>query len=1158
VPHFALSLLGAFEVVAAGRPITGFSTDKSRALLAYLALEADRPHQRHSLAGLFWPDMPDEAALNNLRKSLHRLHQTLDRLLPGGSDPLFTVTRQTIQLNRASLSLDVATFQELLAACEAHPHRHLHVCQPCLSRLAQAVALYRGELLAGFSLADAAAFEEWLLVRREALQHQALVASYHLADAHEQRAEYEQAHQYAARQVAIDPYREEAHQQVIRSLAFSGQYSEALEHYEALRQLLAQELRVEPQPETIALYEKIKAEAHLPEEVERVGEHSLDRQLERRSPIRLHYFPVQFTPFIGRESESLQLQEMLLDPDCRLLTLIGPGGIGKTRLCIQAMEQLAAKTRSLPDGLDERVNAPIDGIYFFPLVGVASADLLPAALTSGLGIILHGGEDPQAQLLDYLRAKQIWLVLDNFEHLIGGSQLLLDILAAAPRVRLLITSRHLLNVRAEWQFPVDGLTYPPGDGAAVDALAYSAVQLFVQVARHFRPGYGPSPADLVAVIRICQSVQGMPLALEIAASWMHTHEPERIAEEITRSVNFLTTSLRDMPERHRGIGAVFAHSWSLLTEPQQLALAQLSIFRGGFGLDAALAVAQATSQTIAVLLDQSLLKRNVEGRYEMHELLRQFAIDKLDVLAQSYAVAAGARQRHSDYYLNLIADKETALYGPEPRSAVGAIERRLDNIRQAWQWALEQGRLETLARSLEGLGRFYDLAGFFVEGVSVMGRAAAQLRERLDGAADEDGRQATLVSHLLVWQAYFFDKQRQADEAILSARQALALAEQVDARETQAHAQSLLGELLPHRGEFEQAKAYQQQALDYYQKAGDERRQANCLSSLGIIHWRSGNYAQALDYFRQSLPLQQAIRDKAGLAKLMNSIGGVYFEQGDLDQALTYVQQSVEHYQAIGDRLGMAHGWGNLALVYRGLGKYDLALAYNQQDLDASREMGNRHHIATVFGNRGSVYEELGDLDQALSYAQQALQIQEELGNKWEIARHRAAIGAIWQKKGDNHQALAQYDAALPILRAHGAGYYVVAPLLGKAEMLYDLREFDAAREHNQEAFALAVELGLKDMILRSHILAAKIDFALSHHDSARRQLAKLLAETQDSAEQATLHYELWQMGQDEMHAQAAVALYRQLYRAKPAFEYKSRLEELQAAGQENAWNPSF
>ena len=1145
MPHLALSLLGAFEAAAANQRITGFPTDKTRALLAYLALEANRPHQRLSLAGLFWPDMPDEAALNNLRKSLHRLHQTLDSLIPAGSDELFTVTRQTIQLNQSALTLDVATFQGLLAACEAHPHRHLHVCQPCLSRLVQAVGLYRGELLAGVSLGDAPAFEEWLLIRREALQHQVLVVSYQLTAAYEQRGEYEQAHLYAARQVALDPYREEAHQQMIRSLALSGQRSEALEQYAALRRLLAQELGVEPQPETIALYDKIRAEAQSLESTQDLKELSFKRELQHHTPILLHYFPVQFTPFVGRETELLQIQELLLDPDCRLLTVIGPGGIGKTRLGIEAMEQLAAKTRQFASPPDQRTHIPIDGIYFFPLAGVASADLLLAALSSGLGLTLQEELDAQTQVLDCLRAKHIWLVLDNFEHLMDGTPLLQDILAAAPQVQVLVTSRHALNVRAEWQFPVEGLSYPLLDEAAVDALAYSAVQLFVQTARRFRPGYSVSPDDAEAVIRICRLVQGAPLALEIAAFWMQTYDPGQIAEEISRNVNFLITALKDIPDRHRGMRAVFAHSWDLLTESEQLVMAQVSLFQGGFSLDTALAVTQATSQDIAALLDKSILKRNVEGRYEMHALLRQFAIDKLDTLAQTSALAAGARQRHSDYYLNVIADKETALYGGEPRSAVIAVQHRLDNIRQAWQWALDQSRLETLTRSLEGLGRFYELAGFFEEGASMMGRAAAQLQEVPARGTDVERQQIALVSHLLVWQGRFLDKQSRADQAIATAHQALALAVQVDAREYQAHAQSLLGELLPHKGEFEQAKVYQQQALDYYQEAGDERRRAHCLSNLGIIHWRSGSNVQALDCFQQSLSLQQAINNKAGLAQLMSSIAGVYFEQEDLDQALVYIQQAAQLYQAIGDRIGIANSWGNLALVYRGRGKYDLALSCNQKDLEASQEMGNRHSIAMVLGNRGSIYEDRGDFDQALAYHQQALQLEEELGNGWEIARHRAGLGAIWQKKNNSQQALAYLDQALPVLRAHGARYYLVRPLLSKAEILYAEGRFDEARQYNQEVSALASELNQKDIVLLSAILAARIDFVLGDRYNAQQQLKNLLEKTQDDGEQAGLNYELWKMTQDQAPARSAVALYRQLYRAKPYFEYKLRLEEL-------------
>jgi DNA-binding SARP family transcriptional activator len=439
-------------------------------LLVYLALEGERPHQRQSLAGLFWPEMAEQTAMKNLRQSLHRLQQTLDEQSPGLSQTLFTITRQTVQCDPALLDVDAAHFQTLLAACERHPHRHLHLCHDCLERLRLAAALYQGELLAGFSLPDSVAFEGWLLFWRERLHQQASNALGQLAAALAERGESEAAFIHTSRLVALDPFREEAHRLLMRLLADSGQHSKALAQYESCRRLLQEELGVEPAAETTALYQQIQA-AQRGETAATSNQRAI-----------LHHFPAQFTPFIGRQQELQQIEELFLDPECRLLTLLGPGGIGKSRLSLRAGERLAARAGF------------VDDIYFFSLAAAQTAESLLTNLLNGLGVdglglVASARSQPQESLFNYLRRRRCLLILDNFEQLLGSAPLLAEMLAAAPGLRLLLTSQLPLELQVERRLVVSGLDYPQADEAAADLMTYSGVRLFVEAARQVEPAF---------------------------------------------------------------------------------------------------------------------------------------------------------------------------------------------------------------------------------------------------------------------------------------------------------------------------------------------------------------------------------------------------------------------------------------------------------------------------------------------------------------------------------------------------------------------------------------------------------------------------------------------------------------------------------------------
>ena len=609
--HLSVHSLGSLHVTLDGNPVTGFESNKVRALLIYLAVESDRPHSREALAGFLWPNQPERSARHNLSQALSNLRQAIRD--DEAASPFLQVTRRTVQFNPESDHwLDVATFSTHVAASETHTHHRLETCEACIQQLEQAVELYQGSFLAGFFVDESVPFEDWTLLLRERFHRLALDALYHLAKHHERRRDYDRARRYARRQIEMDPWREEAHQQLMRLLARSGQRSAALQQYETCRRILAGELNVEPHQETTALYERILAAGR----------------------VRPHNLPDQPTPFVGREEELTEIAERLEDPTCRLLTLVGPGGTGKTRLAIQAAT--------------ESLDAFLQGVYFVPLSPVSSAKFLVSTVADALGFQFRGpsGGEPTAQLVDYLREKELLLVMDSFEHLLQETELLTDILHSAPHVKILVTSRERLNLRAEWLLEVQGLTYPRDEQTA-RAQEYNALKLFLQNVRRVRGDFVLSEETQPYVVRICRLVEGMPLGIELASASVRMFSCEQIAEEIQRDIDFLTTSLRDVPKRHRSMRAVFDHSWNLLSKTEREVFCKLSVFRNGFRREAAKKVARATLPILGALVDKSLLRQTPSGRYNVHELLRQYAAEKLD---QTPALKKKSLSRHSSYY----------------------------------------------------------------------------------------------------------------------------------------------------------------------------------------------------------------------------------------------------------------------------------------------------------------------------------------------------------------------------------------------------------------------------------------------------------------------------------------------------------------------------
>jgi len=1100
-----LELLGTFRLTASGLHVTRFATDKVRALLAYLAVEADRPHQRVALATLLWSEQSDVGARNNLRKALHQLRQTLDGVAPAGADAVLEITRHTARVKPGAIAVDVAELNALLDAVDAHGHGHLHTCGDCLARLTDAAALYRGEVLSGFGLPDAEPFEEWLQVLREAVQQRVLMALHRAAAAHMRRGEYEAARELAAQQVRLASWREEAYVQLMQALAVAGERGEALAVYERCRAALADSLGVEPNAETSDLYELMLAG----------GDIGAPERVAPRAQVNLHGFPAQDTAFVGRSSEMLQLRELLMDPECRLITVTGPGGAGKTRMALRAAG-LAAEVGSgrLADDGARPIAGPADGIYFVPLEGVDDARRLPEALATGLLILPREREEVRDQLLAFLRPRECILVLDNFEQLVSGADLLADMLAAAPGLRLLVTSREVLRLRGEHILTLSGLDYPEQDGGADvgDLLTFGAGQLFMRTARRLDPAFTPDAAGARAVLRICHLVQGLPLAIEMAAAWTGTYDIEEIANQIERGAEILVAPWRDTPERHSTVRHVFEHSWQLLAPAERRLLAQLTLFAGEFDLEAVLAVTGAGAAELAALLDKSLLRRVDAGRYALHPLLRQYAAHELAALDAVESGAELQRNAHREYFLGLVAGYREDLEDGGHASALVRLTKVQGDLRQAWRWSVAAGDFRLLAAAQESLARYYEISGKAGEAADVFAGAAV-LQERL--VEDSPAQDVDVVVEARLQQARFDSEAGVSSEALGVARAAVELADARGSDRARGTSRTMLSFLLSNEGEYEAARTTQEIALALLRTEGDERALGRGLIRMGQIYLSS-----------ETTPEVHRRR---------------------LLTAVDYLEEGKAKCGGVNDLVGTGIALHELALTYARLGRFKEAIACVRGAIASLKTTGDRNRATRAIGNLGFFSFQAGDDEQAMICFRQSLQQAEKVGARLDVARTLGSLTLLHRRRGELDEARVCIDRALGLLEVQGPRAFHDALLLEKAEVLVASGALDAAEPLIQAGVETMLRIGHPDHVIQGRVLSARIASARGDAGGAVGSLEDLLAEADAPELEAPVRFELWRLTGDEAHRAAATRLYGELYAALPDHDSRLRLDALGA-----------
>ena len=964
-----VALLGKPQFKRGGQPLD-LTSVKGQALLVYLAVTR-QAYSRSVLAGLLWSDMPEKVARTNLRITLSQLRKAVGDAL--------IATRRTVELNlNSDIWLDVIVLEEAASSGD---------------NLATAADLYRGDFLDDFYVPKAELFEKWLLVERERLRQLALNIFGQLADASLAQGNYAIGIKAARRLLGIEPWHEAGQRQLMKLLAADGQVSAALAQFERCKRLLAEELGLEPSPETTALVEAIRTGAWQAPQMVRVEPDDLP----------VHNLLVATTSFVGRQVEQTKIADLLVESDCRLLTITGPGGMGKTRLAVKVASHYLK-----PD-------TPFhDGVYFVSLKGVSLAssatepDLNPfiSAIGATIGVSFSGKKPLTTQLLNAVREKMMLLVLDNFEHLADYGEPIVNILEQAPGLKVIVTSRHRLNLYEECVFDLWGLSYPSGDTKPANLRLYDSLQLFEQRARRVRQDFNLE-AELSDVGRICRLLAGMPLALELAAAWVRTLPCRDIAREIEQNLDFLATRARNVPERQRSMRAVFDYAWRALTAEEQNILKKMSVFAGGFSLEAVRQVAEATPQTLADLVDRSLVRQETSGRYELHELLRQYTLDKLKSDPAAYEAMM---DQHCTYFADYVQQRDFDKQRDVKKSLIDR-DVEIDNIRLAWSWAVEHGRTQGLLQIHLGLGELYETTGRYGEGVELFQRACARLyqiyQERKATFIAGYNEIGEIYSHLLAWQAWFTWRLGQYGQARVLLAESLSISEQTASGNQWQRAFPLyqLGLIAWGAGQYDSAKQYLEEALAIGQRTNGLVITYTSLTHLGFTEANLGNYQAAQKHHEACLIVCESLGSPSALGMQYNGLGRVAYFQEDYAQAKQYLLQGIELCRTTDDLFTIAFGLAYLGLVCCRLGQPDQGQERCLESLSIFKDIGEPYGQALALDHLGQITWVLGQYEQAKQHFLAALKISLEIGTKPQTLSASLGLARYLNQAGQTDQA---------------------------------------------------------------------------------------------------------------------------------------------------------
>lgn len=944
-----IRLFGAMEVKRQGRPLPPLRARAGRWLLALLALQHDRDVERDALAALLWPDSSEEQAAYNLRRNLTDLRRAL------GPDAarLRSPTLRTLRLDLTGADVDLTAFDDAIT-------------RGGVSDLEQAIALYRGPLLED-------CLENWAVAERAAREQEYLSALETLADRAITDGDPARAERYLRRAIACDPFRESAQRALMRCLAEQGQHAAVSLVYRDLSGLLQRELDTEPDAETRALIQELRRQSRAAPT--NVAPSIGGQRSAAGSPPGPRHLPIPISTFVGRENELADVQSSLAA--ARLLTLSGPAGIGKTRLAIQVARDAA---EHYPDGA-----------WFVDLAPLSDPDLVPQAVAQTLGVREASDAPMTATLRQFLESRHLLLVLDNCEHLTAACARLAELLlSACAGLKILGTSRQALGITGEVVWRVPSLSLPEGSGQwPLTTLLHSeAVRLFVDRATAVAPGFRLSEQNTALVASVCRRLDGIPLAIELAAARMRSMSVEQLLVRLHDLFDLLSSGSRTALPRQQTLRAAMDWSYDLLSEPERALLRRLSIFPGGFTLDSLEAVCGGdVLDLLGLLIDKSLvLVDTATGRYRLLETIRQYARERLTASAECEAT----RARHGAWCLALAEEGEAELHGPDQALWLERLDSEMANFRAALEEA--PGRRDGDSLQLAAaLWPFWYRRGHVKEGLMWLQRMLA------------------------------------VDASTGSASSARARA---------LHGAAIL---CHEQCEYETARRYEEESMVIWRHLGDPKALASSLDQLGHIVNAQNDYPRATALFEESLALRREIGDTEGMGASLNALGYMALFFRDFDRAAELCGESLRLRREIGDHGGTAYSLEFLAQAAIEQGENDDAAALLDECLVVRRQLGDERGIAATLLNLARVARERRDWDRATAACEESRSIWERIGSAHGVAASTEALGAVSWSQGDLPRARELYLESLASWRKVGVAHRIVECLDRLAGLTCDL-----------------------------------------------------------------------------------------------------------------------
>lgn len=958
--------------------ITRFRTHKAAALLAYLAMHPGKAFSRDLLLDLIWSDQGPEAGRAALSNALTSLRNQLEKTR-GLAGSVFLTDHQTIRLNPQTVTTDIQEFETFLQmaarAASVSAERDW---------LEKALTCYQPEMLTGF-------FEDWVDTEQRRLQERYIQAATRLCLVLEQSGCPEAALEISARLLEADPLAETTYQTRMRLHLALGQPQAALQTYETLTALLEAELSALPLEATQQLAEQARhfqppvrsgslpvATIPSPSPISSAPPSPQTPPIPASPDLPTPSLPLQLTRFFGRETERRRLQHLLTAASTRLVTLLGPGGVGKTRLAIEVARSLTAEYGGR--------------ITFVSLAEVRDPAHLPIALAAALKIAPDAANDPFEAALKALEGGPYLLLLDNLEQLLFETPLpsedrfapqsdlrglIRTLLERAPQVTCLLTSRQPLGLAGEQEFLVSALHTPgdplptaenlPSDACALNA--YASVALYADRVRLVKPDFVVTASNEHAVAALCQRLEGMPLAIEMAAAWGRTLSPRRTLERLAKRLDLQVSRRSDLPGRHQSLRATLEWSYDLLSPALQAHFAALSVFRGGWSLEAFEKVGDAEVQALMELSERSLVvveeQERGEVRYRLLETLHEFVVEKREERGETERL----QRRHATYFLQFAEEMAALQRGGKNKTVLMRLEADHDNLRAALAWCLSAaGDTQMGLRLCGALAYFWEMQGHPMEGYAWC-MAALQA----EGAQERNRARATALSGA-----------------------------------------GRLAEFQPaptlERALYEECRAIAEEI-------GDAPYLALSYNNLALLAHTEGDLPEARRLYTESLTLNRALGNRIAIARNLNNLGMLSASESDYPMAQKLYQEALTINRELGNRMSEAGNLNNLGLVCYRQGENRTARRLYEEALALNRELGNRLWESTNLKNLGDVCLESGDTETALTRYEQAVALNHEMGYRAREAANRNSMGKLHQQRGDYAAARSCYQQSLHLSR---------------------------------------------------------------------------------------------------------------------------------------------